>query len=179
MLSLIMPKNFIKKHFPDPEKIKQHKNLQFLGERLHTPNLWHLNRRSVAMAFAVGLFVAWIPTPGQMVIAAIVALFVGANLPISVALVWITNPLTMPPMFYFAYIVGLFSLGQEKPDADMTFDVESVLASLGDIGGPFLLGCLILGTLSAFIGYFGMRFLWRLIIISKWRKRKARNASSL
>jgi uncharacterized protein (DUF2062 family) len=81
-------------------EIKGHKNLSFLGEKLHDPNLWHLNRRSVSAAFAIGLFAAWIPTPGQMVIAAIIALYFRANLPISVALVWITNPLTMPPMFY-------------------------------------------------------------------------------
>ncbi len=169
-----MPKNFIKKHFPDPEKIKHHKNLQFLGDRLHTPNLWHLNRRSVALAFAVGLFVAWIPTPGQMIIAAIVALFVGANLPISVALVWVTNPVTMPPMFYFAYRLGLFTLGEETPDSMMEFNVDSILSSMGEIGGPFLLGCLILGVASAFIGYFGIRLIWRWMMISRWKKRKLR-----
>ena len=69
-----MPKKLIKKYLPDPEKLKQQKSLQFLGDRLHEPNLWHLNRRSVSLAFAIGLFVAWIPTPTQMAIAAISAL---------------------------------------------------------------------------------------------------------
>ena len=76
-----MAKEFIQKllhkFIPDHDVIKQHKNLQFLGDKLHDPNLWHLNRRSVAMAFAVGLFGAWIPTPGQMAIAALGA-FSGA-----------------------------------------------------------------------------------------------------
>ncbi|MDD1631223.1 MAG: DUF2062 domain-containing protein, partial [Methylococcaceae bacterium] len=69
-----MAKEFIQKllhkFIPDHDVIKQHKNLQFLGDKLHDPNLWHLNRRSVSLAFAVGLFGAWIPTPGQMAIAA-------------------------------------------------------------------------------------------------------------
>jgi len=51
-----MPKKLIKKYLPDPESLKKHKNLQFLGEKLQEPNLWHLNRRSISMAFAVGLF---------------------------------------------------------------------------------------------------------------------------
>ena len=157
---------------PDPEKLKQQKSLQFLGDKLHDANLWHLNRRSVSLAFAIGLFAAWIPTPGQMAIAAVAAFYAGANLPISVALVWITNPLTMPPMFYFAYIVGLKALGLESPAADFEFNLDSLMSSLGEIGGPFLFGCLILGTISAILGYFGIKLFWRYYISKQWRLRK-------
>ncbi len=141
---------------PDPEKLKKQKSLQFLGDRLHEPNLWHLNRRSVSLAFAVGLFAAWIPTPGQMAIAAVAAFYFRANLPISVALVWITNPITMPAMFYFAYYIGVLLLGGDTPGADFEFNLESILSSLGDIGAPFLLGCLVLGIVSSLLGYFGI-----------------------
>ncbi len=166
-----MPKKLIKKYMPDPEKLKQQKSLQFLGDRLHEPNLWHINRRSVSLAFAVGLFAAWIPTPGQMAIAAVAAFYFRANLPISVALVWITNPLTMPPMFYFAYVVGLWTLGQDSPGADFEFNLESILSSLGDIGGPFLFGCLILGIISSVIGYFGIRLFWKYNVSKQWHAR--------
>lgn len=169
-----MPKNIIKKYLPDPEKLKQQKSLQFLGDRLHDPNLWHLNRRSVSLAFAVGLFAAWIPTPGQMAIAAVAAFYFRANLPISVALVWITNPLTMPPMFYFAYMVGLVALGRDTPGADFKFSLDSVLSSLGDIGGPFLFGCFILGVISSAAGYFGMNLFWRSVVVKRWNARKDR-----
>ncbi len=166
-----MPKKLLKKYIPSTESIKANKNLTFLGDKLHDPNLWHLNRRSVSAAFAIGLFAAWIPTPGQMAIAAIFALYFRANLPISVALVWITNPLTMPPMFYFAYLVGLWALGQPAPSADFVFSIDSIMASLGDIGGPFLFGCLILGVISAIAGYFGIRFYWRQHVIKQWQQR--------
>jgi len=169
-----MPKKLIKKYMPDPEKLKQQKSLQFLGDRLHEPNLWHLNRSSVSLAFAVGLFAAWIPTPGQMAIAAVAAFYFRANLPISVALVWVTNPLTMPPMFYFAYVVGLWSLGESTPEEGFEFTLDSMMASLGDIGGPFLFGCLILGILSSAIGYFGMRLFWRYHVSQQWKSRKNR-----
>jgi len=166
-----MPKKLIKKYMPDPEKLKQQKSLQFLGDRLHEPNLWHLNRRSVSLAFAIGLFAAWIPTPGQMAIAAVGAFYFRANLPISVALVWITNPLTMPPMFYFAYIVGLTFLGQSTPGDDFEFNLDSILASLSDIGGPFLFGCLILGIISSVVGYFGIRLFWQYQVNKQWKAR--------
>ena len=167
-----MPKKFIKKYMPDPEKLKQQKSLQFLGDRLHEPNLWHLNRRSVSIAFAVGFFVAWIPTPGQMTIAAIMAFYFRANLPISVALVWVTNPLTMPPMFYAAYVLGLWALGKGSPAADFELSVDSIMSSLGEIGGPFLFGCLILGVISSTTGYFGIRWFWQYSVTKKWNLRK-------
>ncbi|BCG63652.1 MAG: hypothetical protein methR_P1380 [Methyloprofundus sp.] len=169
-----MPKKLLQKYIPSSESIKENKNLKFLGDKLHDPNLWHLNRRSVSAAFAIGLFAAWIPTPGQMAIAAMFALYFRANLPISVALVWITNPLTMPPMFYFAYLVGLWSLGQPSPSADFVFSAESIMASLGEIGGPFLFGCLILGVISSVAGYFGIRFYWRWHVIKQWEQRAHR-----
>ncbi len=157
---------------PDPEKLKKQKSLQFLGDRLHEPNLWHLNRRSVSLAFAVGLFAAWIPTPGQMAIAAVAAFYFRANLPISVALVWITNPITMPAMFYFAYYIGVLLLGGDTPGADFEFNLESILSSLGDIGAPFLLGCLVLGIVSSLLGYFGISLYWRYNVSKQWRNRK-------
>ncbi len=157
---------------PDPEKLKKQKSLQFLGDRLHEPNLWHLNRRSVSLAFAVGLFAAWIPTPGQMAIAAVAAFYFRANLPISVALVWITNPITMPAMFYFAYYIGVLLLGGDTPGADFEFNLESILSSLGDIGTPFLLGCLVLGIVSSLLGYFGISLYWRYNVSKQWRNRK-------
>jgi uncharacterized protein (DUF2062 family) len=109
-----------------------------------------------------------------MAIAAVAAFYFRANLPISVALVWITNPLTMPPMFYFAYIVGLWALGQNSPSADFDFNVENILSSLGEIGGPFLFGCLILGVISSALGYFGMKSYWRYYVGKKWTQRNKR-----
>lgn len=161
-----MPKELLKKYMPHPETIKNHKNLQFLGDKLHDPNLWHLNRRSVSMAFAVGLFCAWIPTPTQMAIAAAVAFYVRANLPISVALVWVTNPITMPPLFYFAYSVGLSTLN--LPSAD--FSLDAVLS--GELLLPFLTGCLIMGIICSAAGYFGFSYFWRYHAAKKWQHRQ-------
>lgn len=163
---------------PDPETLKKHKHLQFLGKRLHEPNLWHLNRRSVAIAFAIGLFCAWIPTPGQMAIAAVGAFYFRGNLPIAVGLVWITNPLTMPPMFYFAYVLGLKLMGEPMPGADFEFSLESVMSGLADVWEPFLLGCLVLGIVSSLAGYFGIHGFWRYYVSKQWTSRQNRGADN-
>jgi len=170
-----MPKKFIERFLPAHHQIKEHKHLQFLGEHLHNPNLWHLNRRSAAMAFAVGFFSMYLPIPGQMIVAALLALLVGANLPVSVVLVWITNPVTMPPMFYAAYKVGSWVLGLENEISEDVFTFNGALHELGDIWWPLLLGSLIMGTLLAAVGYGSIRALWRYYVIKRWRRRQQRD----
>ncbi|MBL4814328.1 MAG: DUF2062 domain-containing protein [Shewanella sp.] len=168
-----MPKKFIEKFMPKPETLRNHKHLQMFGKLLHKENLWALNRRSAPTAFAVGLFVAWIPMPFQMVLAAALAIVFNCNLPIAVALVWITNPVTMPFMFYAAYMLGAKILSH--PPQEFAFEAtwRWVEASVFTIGPPFMLGCLVLGSVFALIGYFLIKTLWRYSILLKWKSRKS------
>ncbi len=170
-----MPKRFIKRYLPDHRRIREHKHLRVFGTRLHDPNLWHLNRRSVAGAFAVGLFCAFLPIPMQMVVAAAAAIVFRVNLPVSVVLVWITNPLTMAPIFYFAYRLGAWVIGQPSQVVPAGFSFEQLLDGLGAVWFPLLLGCFLLGSVSAVVGYFGVRGLWRLYVIRQWRRKRRRS----
>lgn len=168
-----MPKKFIKRYMPDHEKIRNNTQLnKVFGTLLHDPNLLHLNRRSVSMAFFVGLFMAFVPLPTQMVMAAAIAILIRCNLPIAIGLVWISNPVTMPPLFYFAYKVGTWILG--TPEHKFTFDLswEWLGTELAFIWEPFLLGCAISGLVFGTLGYISVRLLWRLHIISTIKKRK-------
>lgn len=169
-----MPKKFIRRHMPNHHTIREHRHLRLFGTLLHDPNLFHLNRRSASGAFAVGLFVAFIPMPLQMLLAAAAAILFRVNLPISVALVWVTNPLTMPPMFYFAYLVGTWILGSPVHLEQSSFElsVEWGRHELGLIWKPLLLGCFISGTVSALSGYFIVRGLWRVHLVRYYRGRK-------
>lgn len=150
----------LRHYLPDPARIREIKSLQFLGDRIYSPNLWYLNRHSVARAFAVGLWAMYTPPlPWQQIIAAIGAIYFGANLPIAVALVWITNPLTWLPMYYIAYEVGAIALGSETfsfQQFSQLFDIEKAIT----LGAPFLVGCFILMNVGAIIGYFGVQWLW-------------------
>jgi len=169
-----MPKRLIKKYMPDHKTIREHKHLQVFGKLLHDANLWHFNRRSVSGAFAVGFFCAFIPLPSQMIIAAAIAIIMRVNLPISVSLVWITNPITMPPVFYLSYKVGAFIMGQEPISSDYQLNAQWFSDQLHIIWQPFLLGCFICGVISAVLAYSTIRLLWRLHIIQHLKERKAR-----
>ncbi len=169
-----MPKKTIKKFMPDHHTIKSNKYLQIFGDLLHNGNLWHLNRKSVAKAFAVGLFFAFVPVPFQMVLAAGIAIIVHANLPLSIALVWITNPLTMPAIFYFCYLVGTWVLN--TPEREFAFEAswQWVIDSVSTIGPSFIVGCGVLAVAFSLIGYFGIHALWRYSVSKEWSKRAHR-----
>ncbi|WP_018690769.1 DUF2062 domain-containing protein [Algicola sagamiensis] len=169
-----MPKKTIKKFLPDHQTIKDQKALKIFGNLLYDANLWHLNRRSARGAFAVGLFFAFVPVPFQMVLAVALAIPLRVNLPISIALVWITNPLTMGPIFYGCYLVGTLILGQEQGDFAFEASWEWLVNSLSTIGPAFLVGCGTLGVLFALFGYFFIDYAWRYSVAKSWKERAFR-----
>jgi uncharacterized protein (DUF2062 family) len=146
------------------------------GKLLHDANLWHLNRRSVSGAFCCGLFWAFIPIPLQMLASAASAIVFRVNLPIAVALVWLTNPLTMPPVFYFNYVVGAKLLGEPITVTDFDASVAWLESVIAQIWEPLLLGSLVSGTLAGLIGYAGMRGFWRWHVLRQYRRRQASRA---
>ena len=169
-----MPRHLIKRYTPDPAVLKKHKHLRHLGAWLHDENLWHLNRRSVSGGVAAGLFWAMIPMPMQMLAAAFTAIVCRINLPISVALVWLTNPLTMPPIFYFSYVVGTWLLGKPADAGEFQMSLEWIGAELNAIWKPLYLGGLVLGILLGTLGYWVMRLYWRWHTIRRYKERAHR-----
>ncbi|MGL5006413.1 MAG: DUF2062 domain-containing protein [Plesiomonas sp.] len=167
-----MLKQLIKKHLPSQESIRAHKSLSILSRWLHHANLWNLNRRSASGAFAVGLFVAFIPLPCQMLLAACGAILLRVHLPLSIALVWLTNPLTMPPIFYCAYKVGSWILGTPRYEGKLHFSMEWVMTQFDTLFIPFLFGSFICGIIAAFIGYFSIQGIWRYSVSRNWKKRR-------
>jgi uncharacterized protein len=166
-----MAKKTIQRFLPEHSKIKEQKALKIFGKLLHDANLWHLNRRSARGAFSVGLFFAFIPVPFQMVLAAAFAIPLRVNLPLSVALVWLTNPLTMPPIFYCSYRVGVFALGEETQPFLFEASWQWLINSLTTIGPAFMLGSLICACIAAIVGYFGIDFLWKRSVMNAWGDR--------
>jgi uncharacterized protein (DUF2062 family) len=171
-----MPQKFLRRHLPAPEAFQKNRFLAFLGDRLHSPNLWHLNRHSVARAVAVGMWAMYTPPlPWQQVIAAALAVYFNANLPLAVAMVFITNPLTWPPLYYIAYKVGALALGTPAFDFTQFSDLFTV-DKIFQLGGPLLTGCFILMNLGAVLGYFGVQYFWRRSVLHRMELRKFRDS---
>ena len=166
-----MPKKFMKRYLPTPDRMRAMKSLHFLGDVLHEPNLWHINRHCVARAFVIGIFFTFIPMPFQMLVAAFFAIWFNANVPLSVILVWISNPVTMPPMFYFNYKLG--SLILDRPVLNFEFQLSWSWLSerLMDIGIPLYLGSLLVGSVCAMFAYFIIQYLWQRRVRKDWRAR--------
>ncbi|MDQ7003761.1 MAG: DUF2062 domain-containing protein [Ghiorsea sp.] len=170
-----MPRKLLKKYMPDPQTIKHNKCLKVFGSLLHHAALWHFNRHTIAKAFAIGLFCAWVPIPFQMVLAAGLAILFNGNLPMSAALVWITNPFTMPPMFYLAYKVGAMVMGLGESPFEMELTLDWLIHGTLLIWKPFLLGCFIMAMTSSLLGYFGIQIFWRWAVMRRWKQRKDAN----
>lgn len=166
-----MPRKLIKRYLPDPHEVKQNRSLALFGSCLHQANLWHLNRRSASYAVACGLFGAFLPIPGQMIIAGIMAISLQANLPLTIAMVWITNPFTIPPIFYACYRLGCYLLGIEAIGADIEFSLEWIKAEFHDIWQPLVLGSLVSAITASTLGFFLIRLIWRWQVATRWKRR--------
>lgn len=165
-------KQWLRRVTPDRHQIRDHKHLRIFGSLLNDPNLWHLNRRSVAGACAVGLFVMYLPPMGQMVMAATAAIVLRVNLPISVALVWLSNPVTIPPMYYFSYVVGSWILGHPTDAFKVDFWLE--WRHWLEIIAPLTVGGLVCGAVCSATGYIAVQGLWRWNLMRQIRLRRAR-----
>ncbi|MFT4826709.1 MAG: hypothetical protein ACJASY_000435 [Halioglobus sp.] len=167
-----MPKRTLKQLAPSPAALREIKLLRFMGEWIFEPNLWHVNRYSASMAFFVGLFVAFMPIPGQMIIAALLAVVLRCNLPLSVGLSWITNPVTIPAMFYLAYSVGALIIDVPVQALEFELNWAWLRDSLGAIWKPLILGSVICGLFFGSMGFFIISMMWRWRVVTLWRQRK-------
>ena len=169
-----MAKKFLRKFLPHPDVITRNRGIQLLGPRLQDPSLWHINRRSFSLAVAVGMFCAFIPVPFQMVIAAAAAIWVRVNVLVTVPMVWISNPFTMGPLYYFCYRVGAKMLGTPPQKFHFELSVDWLLTELARIWEPFLLGCFTVGAISALVAFLTVRILWHLHILAHIKERAGR-----
>ncbi len=167
----MMPQRLMKHLTANSRDLREHKYLRCFGKLLHRPYLWMINRRTVAMAFAIGLFFAFIPLPFQMVMAAAGAVWFHGNLPVAVGLVWLTNPITMPPIFYGTYKIGAWVL--QMPEIPFHFEasIQWFILSMQTVLPPFLLGCFICAVFFSLSGYVFIRVAWRWRVVNKWRTR--------
>jgi uncharacterized protein len=164
------------------EQFKEVPALRPFAKYLAHPALWGLNRRSVALAVAAGLFSGLIPGPLQILGAAFLAVYFKFNFPIAVVVTLYTNPLTIVPLYLAAYQLGAFALNAPplaalppSPSFNVMHPFDGALAYakwMTDLGEPLLLGVPLLALSLSLAGYLLVRVLWSAYLRLAWRRRK-------
>lgn len=152
----------------------------FVHRVLHVDDTPH----RIALGMAIGMFVAWTPTIGlQMMLTVVLATLLRANKVVGVPFAWISNPLTLVPVYYPSYLLGKWLLGSHSPPPDF--------AKMFTVGGswwgevwfnrvqawwqatmhafwPLWVGSVITGLILAAIVYFSM---YHLIVFYREHRR--------
>ena len=113
-----------------------------------------------------------------MLAAALLAVVARCNLPISVTLVWVTNPLTFAPIFFFAYKLGAWLLGVDVQEVAFELSWQWLSETLQAIWRPLLVGCLVCGWVAGLTGAVVSRTLWRMHVVKRWQRRRVRRLAA-
>ena len=167
-----MDRRFFKRLIPHPDQLHRFRALQFLGGLLHEPNLWHINRHSVSRAILLGVFWCMVPMPFQSVPAALTAVWLNANLPLTLVTLWISNPITMGPLLYAGYVVGTLVLDRPGEAEHFQLSWEWISSRLIEVGVPLYMGSLILGVVFSVVAYLLIQQLWRRRVRKRWHQRQ-------
>jgi len=117
------------------------------------------NRRMVSKGVFIGLFIAFIPMPMQMLAVVAIMPFIKFNVPIGIAMCWLSNPFTMPPMYYMEYLTGSFFLGIEPEPVKMT--IEWFSNNLSKIFIPLYAGTLFYAVVVSTLAYYLVNIFWK------------------
>lgn len=153
----------------NPQTLRQQKWFALFGERLLAPALWQGGRRALCGAVAAGLFASWVPMPMHSLVAVVLALTFGFNLPLALLAVWFNNPVTLPFMYLWAYRTGCLVLQRPPEPFHLTWSLHWLEHEAATLVPPFLLGSLLLAILTAASGA-----LLTLLLLKLGALRKAR-----
>ena len=124
--------------------------------------------RRAALAFALGVFIAWTPALGlHTLLALVIAFFLGLTRVAILAGTLVNNPWTIVPIYSGSAYLGAFLLRSQLPPP--RFEGISTLSDLGEfLGqfrpwlGPLLTGTFVLGLASALVSFtaifYGLRW---------------------
>jgi uncharacterized protein (DUF2062 family) len=171
-----MPRRFFRKFAFKRHQLSEQWFMTPFRHLLHDHRLWAIRRRTVVPAVAIGIFIAFLPTPGHTLMGALLALALRVNIPVAALATWVSNPVTMGPMYYFAYRLGRYLLRTPLQEFQFEMSWDWVTHTFLTIWQPMLLGCFILGVLAAVTSYITLDLFWRSSIADyKTRKRNSRH----
>jgi len=142
------------------KKISKSEKLKaFIKKSKVAPEFLSTNRKMLSKGVFIGVFIAFIPMPMQMAAVLAVMPFTRFNVPIALAMCWLSNPFTMPPMYYMEYLTGSFFLGSEIEAVEMTLDWFS--NNIGKIFVPLYVGTAFYSIVGSIGGYWLVNHFWK------------------
>ena len=93
-----MPRRFFRKFAVNRHQVGESWLLAPVRHLLHDNRLWGIRRRTAVPAFAIGLFIAFLPFPGHMAKSVLVAMALRINIPVAVVAAFCSNALTITQM---------------------------------------------------------------------------------
>lgn len=179
--------NWIRRLGMDRDSLLRTRLLKPHASRLSHPDLWRMKPESVARGVALGMFFGVLIPIAQIFFAAAVAVFLRGNIAVAAVCTLITNPFTFPLVYFFAIKIGRLVLGHNHPvppevllhsqaflNNNLTVQPawwNRVLDWFITAGGELMVGLGLLATVSAVLGYFGVKAgfaVWRRFRL--WRR---------
>jgi len=167
-----------RRNMPTRDSMERNRWLRPVSHRVLAPELWRFTRRSVPRGVALGMFAGIMFPFAQIVLAAAMALPFRANIPTAALTTFVTNPLTTPPLWVFAYWVGrkVLHLDSTVPGAPISTHVANdswLRWMLAEAGPATITGLVTITLIAGLLGYTLSAVGWRIWIARKWRKRAA------
>lgn len=151
---------------------------RFLGH----PNIWALNRKSIAGGVAAGLFCGLIPGPFQILGALVWVVVAKVNMPVAFVVTLYTNPITIVPLYLIAVAYGQLLLGENGDTnilplpnwnwSDWGDSTHAMLDWMWSMGPSLAVGLPALMVTLSLLGYFTVRVVWNIgVRLAVMRKR--------
>ncbi|MEE4113221.1 MAG: DUF2062 domain-containing protein [Desulfobacteraceae bacterium] len=114
------------------------------------------NPHALALGMAVGIFVSITPIiPLQTIVAIALAFLVRGSKSAAVLGTWLSNPLTIPVVYYANYKLGCMLLGYQNTLDSIAFDSFSQLMGLGlEVTWAMIVGGVVIGAILGVAAYF-------------------------
>lgn len=158
--------------------LEKHWCLKHFTSMLLDRGCWSFHRHSVIPAFALGLFIAFIPPtpilPVHLMVCTLLGLYFRLNLPVLFATVFVSNPFTWLPQVMGSLWVGAKLLRIDLMPFLHAITRQTFWADLNELWAPLLVGALVLGLLAAGSGYILASLAWRMRVAYHLKKRRAR-----
>ena len=174
--------NWLRSHVPTREQLEKSRWIRPFAKHVLRSDLWRFNRRSVPRGVALGLFVGIMIPLAHFVTAALLAVFVRANIPAALAATFIGFPAFLPLIIYLGDKVGSWLLRVDAmtvvapvSQTMQATETDHLLAIITQKGPSVAFGMFVIATVLATLGYLLTSFVWRLRVGAK---RKARLAQA-